>query len=109
MLWIIYKSLHEIDHITIILLSKYLQLINRIKGGIPESYDFFFLHLSNPVMVATISFLLPIPEIIMGIQRELSKMSCMTSKTTNITLKNQIVLCLNILAINCLAEDSLEV
>lgn len=46
-----------------------------------------FLHLSNPVMVATISFLLPIPEIIMGIQRELSKMSCITSKTINITVK----------------------
>lgn len=83
----VYKGLYGIGHLTIILLSKFLQPINRIRIGLPKTCDNSF-HLLDPVTVeATFALLLPVPGTVTEIQREISQMACLISKTTNTTAK----------------------
>lgn len=80
-----YKGLYGIGHLTTILFSKSLQLINRIRRGLPKNSD----DLLDPVIVAATSvfFLLPVPGPVTEIQKEISQMACLISKTTNTTAK----------------------
>lgn len=62
---------------------------NRIKRASHETSD-DSLYLLDLVMVGAVThfffFKFPIPEMVTGIQREVSKMICMISETTNITV-----------------------
>ena len=86
----VYKGLYGIGHLTTILLSKFLQPINRIRIGLPKTCDDSF-HLLDPVIVeATFALLLPVLGAVTEIQREISQMACLISKTTNTTAIAQI-------------------
>jgi hypothetical protein len=68
-------------------LNKSLQMINRIKRYLPPKCD-YSLHLLSPVIAeAAMTLLLPIQGMATGIQREISMMTCMISKSTIITAK----------------------
>lgn len=83
----VYKGLYGIGHIATILLSKFLQPINRIRRGLPKNCD-DSLHLLDPVIVAATSApLLPVPGAVTEIQREISQMACLISKIANTIAK----------------------
>lgn len=66
-----YKGLYRIGHIIAILISKSLQSINRVKRALSENCD-DSLHLLDPVAAHNV-FLLPIPEIVTGMQKRSQK------------------------------------
>lgn len=75
------------EHIAPILFSKSQYPITRIRRVFPENCD-DSLYLLDPIMIAaTSAFGLPIPELVTGIQRKVSKMICMISKTINTVSK----------------------
>lgn len=75
------------EHIAPILFSKSQYTITRIRRVSPENCD-DSLYLLDPIMVAaTSAFGLPIPGLVIRIQRKVSKMICMISKTINTVSK----------------------
>lgn len=85
----LYKIFYNMngEHTAQILFSKSLCHISRIRRVFPENCDDSFYLLDPIMVVATSAFWLPIPELVTGIQRKVSKMVCMISKTVNTVSK----------------------
>ena len=82
-----YKVLCGVWHVTPILLSKSLQSVkNRITKALLENGNNSFHLLAPTMVVVTAAFLWPVPGLV-RLQRRVSKILCLKSKTTNITTK----------------------